>query len=991
MSPLSFVAACLLFAPPEPGVDAPPASRSEVIAPVEIQAPLEPGPSFEVRSFAGDPIAVKQFTLDNGLTVLLSENHERPEVFGAVVVRTGGKNDPADNTGMAHYLEHMLFKGTQTLGTSNWAAEAPLQARLVELYERHKRADSEAERAQLQAEIAKVVEQTYAYAIPNELDRMLEELGSTGVNAFTTEDETVYHNSFPASQIDAWLDIYAHRFVDPVFRLFPTELEAVYEEKNISLDRFEVEIYEQFLAEAFPDHPYGTQSVIGEVEDLKRPSLVAMQAYFDEYYVANNMALVLAGDFDAEAIMPVIAKKFGTWRRGPEPEPRAGTVEPFVGRELVKLRLSPVRVGAFGFRTPTPRHPDYAALQVVRELLFNDQNSGYIDTLVDEGKLLIALPYPLDFADHGLDVVFFAPRILGQTFKGAEQLILEQFDRIARGEFDERRMLAIRDGLRRAEDLQWEGNEDRVLALTDNFIRRDSWQDYLDYREQLASLTREDVMRVAATYFGDDHLAMRSRVGLSKHAQLSKPSYPPVSPQPGVHSSFYRELMDRPSPPAKLRFVDFEADITTTALAEHVVLRSNANPFNDTYSFDMVFGVGTNQIRELHVADEYLERIGTPSYSPTALREQLSLLGTTLSIDTSDDRTHLRLTGPEQHLPAALELVDELLREPVADAKRWKALRRERAALARVERQDPGFVAGALREYAMYGEQSTFLRDYGRGGVRRLSPDEVLAAWRRARQYGLELRYTGQRDPSEIAELIDRTLGRSIADVREPAVERRVRARVLPSSDTVYFLPRHRQVQSQLNFVVDGDPVAFDQRAAADAYSEYMGGSMTGLVFQEVREFRALAYSAWGRFARDEDPSQAGYFVGGIGCQVDKTDESIAVMMGLIREMPAKPERMDSLRSALVRGLEARSPGFRQVQATVDRWRRLGYDDDPRRALLDGYARLSFADIEAFHAAQVADRPVILLVVGDPRRIDVAELERYGDVVRVSERDLFAR
>lgn len=974
----------LAFAPPEP------VPTADVAAPEPIAQPVaEPAPSYERQTFEDDPIGVQQFVLANGLTVLLTENHERPEVFGAVVVRTGGKNDPADNTGMAHYLEHMLFKGTQTLGTSNWAAEAPLQDKLVELFERHKQAGSETERAAVQAEIAKVVEQTYAYAIPNELDRMLAELGSTNVNAFTSEDETVYYNSFPASQIDNWLTICAHRFVDPVFRLFPTELEAVYEEKNISLDRFEVKLFERFMAGAFPEHPYGTQSVLGEIEHLKQPSLVAMQAYFDEYYVANNMALVLSGDFDAEAIMPMIAERFGTWRSGPEPKRQTGTVEPFVGREVMKLRMTPVRVGAYGFRTPTARDDDYAALQVMRELLSNEQGSGFIDTLVSDGKILIALPYPLELADHGLDIVFFAPRIFGQSFKRAESLVLEQFRRVARGEFDEAKMLAIRDGLRRAEDRQWEDNEERALALANSFIRRDSWQAYLEYRERLANVTREDVMRVAATYFGDDHLAMRSRLGVSKPPRLSKPSYPAVEPVVGARSSFYDQVMAQASPSATLRFVDFEADVVTTPISDGVVLRTNKNPFNDTYSLELVFGVGTEQLRELGIAAEYIERIGTREYSPTALREQLSLLGTTLSISVDDARTSVSLTGPEQHLAAALALLDDLLREPIADPKRWKALRREHAGIDRVERKDPKQLAKAAREYVMYGEDSTFLRGYGRAGLLELDPDTLLATWRRAQGYALELRYTGQRPPSDVAKILSESL--TLAGPRTPAVAYVVRERTMPSRDTVYFMPRRKLIQTQLAFMVDGDPVTADHYAAADAYGEFMGGGMGGLVFQEIREFRALAYSAWGAFLRDEHPAQAGYFMGGIGCQADKTREAIEVMMGLIRELPDRPERIDALRSALVRGLESRSPGFRELQDTIAYWRKLGHTDDPRRPLLDGYASTDFADIQAFHAAQIAGRPVILVVVGDPRQVDKSELARWGEVVELREQQVFPR
>jgi zinc protease len=972
------ILASLLFGPPDP-----------VFEPVEIPA-LEFAASFERRTFENDPIGVQQFVLANGLTVLLSENHERPQVFGAVVVRTGGKNDPPDNTGMAHYLEHMLFKGTKTLGTSNWAAEGPLQAKLVELYERHKRADSDEVRAKLQAEIGEVVAQTYAYVIPNELSRMLGELGSTGVNAFTGADETVYHNTFPASQIESWLEIYAHRFVDPVFRLFPTELEAVYEEKNGSLETFEAKLFEEMNARAFPQHPYGTQSVIGEVEHLKSPSLLAMQAYFDEYYVANNMALVLVGDFDSEAILPLVARHFGPWRSGPEPEPRTGLVEPFEGRELVELRLTPIRVGAHVFRTPTARDPDHAAVQVMRELLFNEQDSGLINDLANEGKVLMTHWFPLDYADHSVNIVFFAPRVLGQTFKSAEKRMRAQYGRIARGEFDEREMLAIRDRLLRAEDRQWEYNHARALAMADSFIRHDGWQGYLDYRERLAAVSREDVMRVAETYLGEDYLTVHSRVGFPKKPRLKKPGYPTVTPQPNVRSDFYEHIMARPSPAPKLRFVDFD-DVATTQTADNVVLRTNVNSLNDTYTLTLVFGVGTARIRELFVAAPYLERIGTRTHSPAALREQLSLLGTDLSIEATDDQLRVQLTGPEQHLTASLELLEGLLREPVVDEKLWKQLRRERAASDTFDRELADALFMALIDYVKFGERSDYLRDYGPRGLRSLNPEGLIAAWHRAQGYGLEVRYTGQRQPDEVDEILSRALAGSLDVPREPAVSHVVRERVLPERDTVYFMPQRKHIQTQMAFIVDGDPVPREQIAAADAYSQYMGGGMDGLVFQEVREFRALAYAAASAFVRDEDFEQAGWLGGWAACQADKTFETLDVMMGLIRDMPVKPEGMDAIRSALSRRLETQSPGFRDLQDTLERWGHMGYREDPRTWLLDHYEMLEFADIEAFHAAQVAGRPVITIVVGDPRRVDVDELARYGEVIEVAEHEVFAR
>jgi predicted Zn-dependent peptidase len=951
-----------------------------------IEAPTRPLP--RATTYEGDPLQVREYVLDNGLTVLLSENHERPEVFGAVAVRTGGANDPADDTGIAHYLEHMLFKGTTALGTSDWAAEAPLQARLVELYDRLRESEPH-ERAAIEDEIAATVVQTYAHAIPSELDRLLAEIGSTEVNAFTDEDQTVYHNTFPASQMSSWLAIYAHRFEAPVFRLFPTELEAVYEEKNISMDRFETAVYEAFVARAWPDHPYGTQQVLGEIEHLKRPSLRAMQRYFDTYYVPSNMVLVLSGDFDADAILPEIVDTFGRWQAGPKPARREGQVAPFAAHEHFTVRLTPLRVGALGYRTVPMHHPDQAALELARELLYNEQGSGLIDELVDEGKLLIALPFPLDHAAHGLELVFYAPRIVFQSFARAERLLAGAYDRVARGEFEEATLLALRDNLLRSEDRAFESNEGRALALAEAFTKGQGWAGALQRRAALRTITKAELVEVAGRYFGDARLVMRSRVGKPERTRLDKPRTPPVTAPRGASSAFYRDMLARRAEPAKLEPLDLAA-IERRELAAHVTLAASPNPHNQLFALDLELGVGSETIPALEVADDYLARIAPQGWTIDEFQEQLTTLGVTLEVVANAQRFTLRIEGPDAQLEPALALAWALLEQPQADARRFAQLRRERWGEARVTRQDPREVAEALREYVLYGPQSSYLRAFGPAELRRIGPARTLDALAQARDYALSLRYVGPRSLAELEPLVRAGMP-TLARARKPAQPYVIRERRLPSEATVFFTPKRGAVQTQLYFAVEGEPVPREQRAIADAYGEFMGGSMAGLVFQEIREYRALAYSAWASFERDRDSVQDSYLLGFVGCQADKTTDAITTMLDLIRTFPARPEQLPGVRASLLYALETSAPSFRGVHLQREAWQRAGYEGDPRPELLAGYRALEFDDVQAFFAAQVAERPVIVMVVGDPDHVDLERLAAWGKVVRVAPRELFSR
>lgn len=942
---------------------------------------------FQVETYDKDPLGVRRVVLDNGLTVLLSENHERPEVFGAVVVRTGAKNDAPDDTGMAHYLEHMLFKGTTRLGTTDWKRERPLQKRLEALYEQ-RRAATDEQRDRIDEEIGKVVAKTYAYAVPNEIDQLLEGIGATGVNAFTTYDETVYHNTFPASQMEPWLATYAQRFVDPVFRLFPTELEAVYEEKNIAIDTTGYELFRTFMRHAFPNHPYGTNDILGEVEHLKNPSLAAMKAYYERWYVPGNMALVLSGDFDTNEVLPKVERHFGAWKRGPDPRVEQRALTPFGRDQRVSARVTPVRAGAIAYRTVPESHPDFAALQVARRLLSNAQRSGLIDRISDEGKVLYAVHVPADLADHNLDVVAYVPRLLTQSFRRAERLVAEQFRRIAEGHFDDAHFEALKQGLLVEERARWEDNEERALAIAHAFVTGGGWKAHLDYLERLQTLTRADVLRVARELFGERRLILRSRVGYPRKMRLEKPNHPPVQPRRGAHSECFEALRSMPAGEPRIDYVDFDA-VKTVQVAEGVKLRANGNPFNDLYQLELRFGVGTDVIRELDLLEDYLVRIGSEQTPGERMRERLFALGTTLEAEADIDEFVVRLSGPQEHLRAGLTLLRELMDSPHAERKPLRQVRREIWAFRRLDRKNPPAVGSALRDHVLYRDDSAYHREYGPTGARFLGLRRVMKAWDRVQGYALEVGYVGTMDPEAIAGVVRETL--PLREGLRPAVGHLVYPRHLPDTTTVYFVPQRNAVQTQLWFAVEGEPVQVGERAAADAFEAYFGGGMAGLVFQEVREFRALAYAAHARYRRDEEIVQRGHLVAHVGCQADKTVEAIDVMMRLITDMPEREDRTDLVRASLVRSQETESPSFRDLQDQIDLWTFTGEHEDPRKRALVAYRTLDFEDIAAFYRSHLAGRPVAIMVVGDPRRVKPRRLRKYGKLVRLRKRQLYSR
>src|SRR5437870_11028661 len=285
-----------------------------------------------------DPMAVRIYELDNGLKVYLTENHETPRFEAQIAVRAGSKNDPPESTGLAHYLEHMLFKGTTRIGTLDYEKEKPHLDGILELYEQHFHQTDPDKRKTIYAEINQESQRAAQFEIANEMDKLYKAMGEEGLNAHTYHEETVYQVNLPANRLEQWAIIESERFQHPVFRLFQPELEIVYEEKNRTLDNKEAIIEFAVNKLLFKKHPYGQQTTIGEVEHLKNPSLKNMYEYYQKHYVPGNMAIVISGDIEPRRTMKFIDKYFSAWNAKPVPPQRSRSEEPLRGAERVTAK-----------------------------------------------------------------------------------------------------------------------------------------------------------------------------------------------------------------------------------------------------------------------------------------------------------------------------------------------------------------------------------------------------------------------------------------------------------------------------------------------------------------------------------------------------------------------------------------------------------------------------------------------------------------------------
>lgn len=930
---------------------------------------------------------IEEYKLKNGLTVYLNEDKNTPEVFGMVITNVGSKNDPADATGMAHYQEHMLFKGTTKLGTTNWEKEKEHIDKIFELYDKLGKTSDEEERKAIQKEINEESVKANEYAIPNEFSNILNSMGSKNINAGTGPDQTVYYNSFPPNQIEKWLELYSHRLKEPVFRGFQSELEIVYEEKNMYSDQFFSNLFEEFQRNFFKNHPYGQQTTIGTIDHLKNPSLTKMYDFFKTYYVANNMALILSGNFDSETIKPLIEKTFGELEEGDLPEPKVWEEKPFNGREFVEVKLSPIKIGVLGYRTVKNGHPDEIALDIAENILSNYNQSGLLDNLSIENKLMQTGVFSLPYNDHGATLILFIPKIIGQKLMSAEELVLEQIQKLKNGDFDDWKIDAAKKDLYVEFQQSIENPEDKAYLISEAFVRHEDLEEILSYPEKVKAITKQNVIDVANKYFGDNYLAFHSKMGFSKPEKLDKPDFEPVVSNTNEKSEYTKYIESLPLISVKPDYIDFDKDITTTTLKNNFTLYHVHNPVNDIFSIEIKFGAGEIEIPLLEYAGDIMNYAGTTNKKVSELKQEFSKIGCTYYIYSDDNYTNISIEGIEESLPEAIALINEFINNPVLEESKLENILENVKANRKMEKSEADGVADALFEYVKYGKKSDYIDRLTLKEIKKLTTPELVSAFTKATGFETDIHYVGQKDPKEVAEIISNslTLSENLTVTKSPQELELNKY----NENVVYLVNKKKALQSKIYFFANQDNFKPEQQAQINAFKMYFGGGFSGLVLQEIREYRSLAYSAGAAIRTPLNLNNPSYFMGYIGTQADKTLIALETFNGLVREMPEKAERMPMIKDYLTQSAIIDKPNYRNLSTSVLKWKQQGFNDDPAKINSEIYSKLTFKDIIEYNNRNLKSKPMVIAIVGDKKRIDLEELKKYGKIIEIKEKDLF--
>ena len=915
-----------------------------------------------------------EYKLDNGLTVMLWEDHDQPDVTGYVVVRAGAVDEPAEYTGLAHYLEHMLFKGTQKIGALDWEAEKPIYDSIIALYDQYCETTDPKLREQLATQINECSMREAKVSSTEDFFNLLDLIGAEGVNAFTSFDVTAYHNSFPEAEMYRWLTIFSDRLIDPVFRTFQAELENVFEEYNMYANNPSSQASKQLMQDIYKGSPY-ERDVIGHPEHLKNPRLSKLIEFYNTWYVPNNMALILVGDFDAEAAKPMIAETFSRLQPKELPARPSYPEVQLTGSKHYNLGYSPQI--AWVYPGVKANDPDQEVLEFVCNLLSNGQ-TGLLDKITIDGEV--------QFAGVGLDARRNTGRIIVQAVpyydanqqmfesdKATEKIVMKEIDKIKAGDISEEMIASLKRMYAQSYKVANESSESKMNWLLSAFMYNMPLEQVLNANDHIQALTKEEIVRVAKKYFSQDHMTISfdEATKTNKAKTLPKPNIKPLEPVKDAKTAYAEAFKKLPKGQLKQTFNNFN-DVQVSSLGENITLHYTPNTKNDVFSLTLRYGVGEHEMPLLPYAAALMNNagiMGNPATEGKDFAQQMAELGGDVSYGCNDSYFYISISGEDGNMNKIMNLVNRQLLMPYLEKKQLDAIKGSEF-FTRLSRQKRTAVQkSALMQYALYGDKSAYLDEVPFADIWGMGLPQVQSLLSSARTYALNVFYCGTLTPEQLVAELPLTEG------MRPSNSPFIQEKKTYDKPTVFFLPNSDVQQADLYFYINGQPYDIASDVYSDAFNQYFSGGFSGIVLNEIRTKRSMAYTAYGV---NQTPSLAGKntnFIGYVGTQSDKVVDAINVYMDLLTTMPADTTRMEAIRAALKQAAQTAKPSMRGKASTFEAWKRLGYNDDPAKINAEKIDNLTYEQIETFYKENIQGKPITIILMGDPKKIDLKAIQ----------------
>lgn len=934
-------------------------------------------------TYTNDPSNSRWYKLENGLTVILAQNKTKPRIQTLIATKAGSSSDPSDHTGLAHYLEHMLFKGTDKFGSLDYAQESIYLKQIDDLYEAYNHTTDEAKRKEIYRAIDSVSGLASKYAIANEYDKMLQSIGANGTNAFTSFEETVYVNDIPANQVETWLTIEAERFRNPILRLFHTELEAVYEEKNIGMDNEGRQVYEKLFEASFPNHNYGRQTTIGTIEHLKNPSLVEIRKYFHTYYVPNNMAIIMAGDLDYESTFELIKKNFAYMQNKAVPTKNFDDETALATKKIIEVVGPESESLTMGYRVPDALSNEATLVQLV-DLILANSKTGLIDVnMVKAQKCLEAYCSPMLLKERGLHYFSGEPNE-GQTLEELEQLFYDQIAKIKSGDFDMELIKSIVLNEKVSNISRFDSYQGTAYSLLDGFIVG-NWQEELAKLDKMLTYSKEDIINFAKKYYVDGHVVVYKRQGdKPESVKIEKPEINKVEVNRGKNSDFAAAVLATKPNPIQPQILDYKEEIIFSNVRKTPIWKVK-NGDEQLFSLYYVLDLGSRHDQKLALAVQYLELLGTSKYTTDEISSEFYKLACNYGVSAGAEQSYVYLNGLASSYNEALALFEHLLADVQPDQAKLDQFV-DQVLKSRADAKTSKYsIMSKLRSYAMYGEKNPANNLLSESQLKSIKAEELTSYIRNLTKYPHKIWYSGPLSTKALVKSLKKNHPKVKTPLQTPNPVQYVMQE--PTNPVVYFA-HYDMVQAEINWIKKSNLVNPNDAADISVFNEYFGGGMGSIVFQEIRESKALAYSCYGYYVSASKLGENNYMMSYVGTQADKLKESIEAMTDLLTTIPLDSQTFNNSKNALQQGLQTGRQLKMGIIFAYDRGLKLGIEEDNRAQLAQRLETISLNDLAEFHKNRVGGN-YILVVLGSDEKLDMEYLKSLGTVKILSLEELF--
>ena len=940
---------------------------------------------YTYKYVTNDPAKARFYTLKNGLTVILSPTNKDPRIQAYVAVKAGSKTDPSTNTGLAHYLEHMLFKGTDKYGSLDWSKEKPELDKIDALYEQYNKSKDDAVRKAIYKKIDSVSGVASKYAIANEYDKMMSAMGAQGTNAFTSFEQTVYTDDVPSSSLDKYLTVQAERFRNPVLRIFHTELEAVYEEKNRTLDNDGRKVFEALFANLFKKHNYGLQTTIGTVEHLKNPSLVEIRKYFNKYYVPNNMGIILSGDFNPDVVIAKIdkafsymqPKSFDKYTFQQEDPIAAPIVKEIVGPDAENLTI--------GYRLPGNKSKDALLADLVGQILTNGR-AGLLDlNLVKKQKLLRASASTYTLIDHGILYLSAAPTT-GQSLEDVKALVLNEIENLKKGNFDDNLIPSIINNIKKSKIYETEKYGGRASSLMDAFTSELDWKDQVAYVNDLSKIKKEDIVAFANKYFGDNYVAILKRKGESPATvKIEKPAITPVQTNADKQSSFVKMVNDLPAVSATPVFLDYKKDIQKSKLGKAEVLYV-PNKDNDIFRLSYRYKIGTLNDKKQSLASQYIQFLGTDKMSAEEISKAFYKIACSFNVSAGEEYTTVRIEGLQENFENAVKLYEEVVNNIKADDKALMALKARLNKARKDAKANKGAILQGLTNYAMYGAQNKFNNVLSNDELNGVTAQELVDKMKNLNGYEQTVIYYGPTPLPALAAKLGSL--HKVPATFATASPVKVFKQEASTKNQVLFAD-YDMVQAETRWVRNTEAYDPNKNTLVNVFNNYFGGGMGSLVFQTIRESKALAYSTYGYYVQPQKKEEDYYMLSYVGSQADKFNDASVAMNELLTKMPELPRNLDLAKIQVKKDIQTERITQDNIIYNYLSAQQLGLNEDARKKVYENVDKVTMEDLKNFHKNQLSGKPYTYAIVASEKKVSMDDMKKLGEVKKLSLEEIF--